>query len=157
MSQEHRPSVAVVVAVIGAVGVIAAAVIQSGLFSQALSGSAAAPGAALSPAGAAPASPSPIPGGVVTPAKALPNEIRDHVVSVKVKYGCAVLYGSGREGDDADQLHVCQNTPVLLPEWMTKVKRVSVDCATVAGDHILVFVYTGSNYSGPHWEYAFGC
>lgn len=47
--------------------------------------------------------------------------------------------------------------PSMLEEWITKVKRGGVDCATIASDRIIVELWTETHYSGETWGYTFDC
>jgi hypothetical protein len=86
---------------------------------------------------------------------ALPPEFAGNIRSAKAKYGCGVLLGVA--SSDSEQLSVCGLMPSLPEEWITRVKYVNVDCATIASDRIIVEVWTGANYSGDTWGYTFGC
>ncbi len=84
----------------------------------------------------------------------LPPEVAGNIRSAKATYGCGVLLGLT---NDAEQLSVCGLAPSLPEAWITKVKRVNVDCATLASDRIIVELWTEANYAGDKWEYTFEC
>lgn len=86
---------------------------------------------------------------------ALPPEFAGNVRSAKASYGCGVLLGPA--SNDDGQLSVCGLVPSLPSEWITQVKRVNVNCATLASDRIIVELWTEVNYAGDKWEYTFGC
>lgn len=86
---------------------------------------------------------------------ALPPEFAGNIRSTKASYGCGILLGLAR--DNEEQLSVCGLMPSVPDEWTTKVKRVSVDCATIASDRIIVELWTEANYSGETWGYTFDC
>ena len=85
----------------------------------------------------------------------LPPELAGNIHSAKASYGCGVLLGLATNNDE--QLSVCGSMPSLPPEWITKVQRVNVDCATLASDRIIVEVWTEANYTGDTWSYTFDC
>jgi len=102
------------------------------------------------------------PGELPTPASllnsigiGLPPEFAGNIRSAKATYGCGVLLGTVSNNDE--QLSVCGLMPSVPAEWITKVKRVNVDCATLAFDRIIVEVWTEANYSGEAWGYTFEC
>lgn len=86
---------------------------------------------------------------------ALPPEFASNIRSAKASYGCGILLGLAN--NNAEQLSVCGLMPNLPEEWTTKVKRVSVDCATIASDSIIVELWTAANYTGETWGYTFEC
>jgi hypothetical protein len=86
---------------------------------------------------------------------ALPPEFAGNIRSAKASYGCGVLLGV--TSNNEEQLTVCGLMPSLPAEWITKVKRVNIDCATITSDRIIVEVWTEANYSGDNWGYTFGC
>lgn len=85
---------------------------------------------------------------------ALPPEVAGNIRSAKASYGCGVLLGSAA---DPEQLSVCGLMPNLPAKWVTKVKRVNVDCATLTSDRIIVELWTGADYTGETWGYTFDC
>jgi serine/threonine protein kinase len=121
----------------GLMGLIAV-VIVGGLFAAFGRGTPAA-----SPSGSpTSASPSglPIPVSFLSSSEPLPPEVAGNIRSAKASFGCGVLLGLASNNDE--QLSVCGLMPSLPPEWITKVKRVNVDCFTLAGDYIVVSVWT---------------
>lgn len=149
--RNDKPGIAVAVAAITTIGTIIVATIQSGILTNA-----AAPAAAIT--ATLPPAQSPAISGIsytIPEPKPLPNNVRDHVGSVKVEYGCAILYGSPK--DDTDQLRICENTPAMGAPWNTRARRMSVDCSTASKDGIIVLVWSEPNYAGHRWEYSFGC
>ena len=117
------------------------------------------PSSASDPISAASASPSVFQSSIdrvkVSDAKSLPNEVRTHLASIKVEFGCVVLL-SHPERDD-DQYRICQNTPALPTEWQTKTMRIGADCATRAGKGPIAFVFANLSYEDKTWEYSFAC
>lgn len=114
--------------------------------------------AAVQPATAPPAGGSaalaPVDSAALANARPLPNAARARVASVKVEYGCVLLYGA--VGSAADALRVCQDTPDVPAEWQTKVARIGPDCAASPRGPI-VWVYAARDYASLTWEYSFGC
>jgi len=53
-------------------------------------------------------------GGQITSAVPLPNDVRNRVVSIRPKYGCAILFGSASSLED--QLRICADSPTLPAE-----------------------------------------
>jgi hypothetical protein len=86
---------------------------------------------------------------------ALPPEFSGNIRSAKASYGCGILLGLASNNEE--QLSVCGLMPNLPEEWTAKVKRVSVDCATIASDSIIVELWTEANYTGETWGYTFEC
>lgn len=161
MRRNDKPGIAVAVAAIGTIGTIMVAVIQSGVLTRQTAASPVAISITLpvasTPDTNAPAANQSTPAVNVTipEPKPLPNNVRDHIGSVKVEFGCAILYGSPK--DDTDQLRICENNPALGAPWNTHARRMTVDCSTASKDSILVLVWSEPNYAGHRWEYGFGC
>ncbi len=86
---------------------------------------------------------------------ALPPEFAGNIRSAKASYGCGILLGVVNNTEE--QLTVCGLMPDVPEEWVTKIRRVNIDCATIASDRIIVEVWTEANYSGETWGYTFGC
>jgi len=96
----------------------------------------------------------PTPVSFLSSSEPLPPEFAGNIRSAKASFGCGVLLGLASNNDE--QLSVCGLMPSLPPEWITKVKRVNIDCATLAGDYIIVEVWTEANYTGDTWYRVFG-
>lgn len=136
----------------GIVGIMGAALIVFGLFDGQL------PSLPILPPPGAPASyqgDEPTPVNFNDAGVPLPPEVAGNIRSAKASYGCGVLLGLA--GDNDEQLSVCGLMPSLPAEWITKVKRVNVDCATTASGGIIVELWTEANYGGDNWGYSFGC
>jgi hypothetical protein len=158
--RNDKPGIAVAVAAIGTIGTIIVAVIQSGVLMRPTSASlgitATTPIASASNMNVSAASQTSSTVSFTLPEpKPLSNEVRDHVGSVKVEFGCAILYGSPK--DDSDQLRFCDNMPNMGVPWNTHARRMTVDCSSASKDRILVLVWSEPNYAGYRWEYGFGC
>lgn len=97
----------------------------------------------------------PTPASFLSSSEPLPPEVAGNIRSAKASFGCGVLLGLASNNDE--QLSVCGLMPSLPEEWITKVKRVNVDCDTLAGDYIVVTVWTEANYTGDTWYRVFEC
>jgi hypothetical protein len=136
----------------GIVGIMGAALIAFGLFDGQL------PPLPILPPPGAPAvlqGDGPTPVSLSDAGVALPPEVAGNIRSAKASYGCGVLLGQASGNDE--QLSVCGLVSSLPVEWITKVKRVNVDCATTASGGIVVELWTGANYTGDTWGYSFSC
>jgi hypothetical protein len=149
-SKENKEShrIQIMIAVIGAMAVILAAII--GILPSLLGNRDTAQALPTNPV---PVTGAPTSAGITRTGVALPPEFASNIHSAKANYGCGILFGALND----EPMSVCGLMPRLPAEWVNKIRGVDADCEKAASDRIILELWTGENYEGEYWAYTFGC